>query len=363
NAAHYQARFNTFQTQWNEQVRTWEAQAASLRGVAVIEHHRSWRYLLDWLGMQPVGELEPKPGLPPSPGHLQNLLVDPDARRARLILYTSFNGDKAARWLASHSSACAGALPYTVGADDDSASLGGVCTTLSTRLVDALEQCPNEDRAVRSSRTCRRRRGTGTGHAYPARSPGIAAWHHLYRPGRCASSGPRCRDRQPLAWRRTRLVTANRCRTGSTDDGDGAALPGKTLARYPGGPDRRQLCAAGLQRTADYCQRSAGWRTYPRPDGRTDSLGRHNTAALAGACDGRGAVVHDPVLLTTAALLYSFRPCRHRRRASGRRLSGICQPDLSGACLPPAGREKICRHCDADWSRWLPCWSRYQPRH
>lgn len=144
NAAHYQARFDAFQAQWNEQVRTWEAQAASLRGVAVIEHHRSWRYLLDWLGMQPVGELEPKPGLPPSPGHLQNLLVDPQARSARLILYTSFNGDKAARWLASHSLACAVALPYTVGADDDSASLGGFYTTLVTRLVETLEQCPNE---------------------------------------------------------------------------------------------------------------------------------------------------------------------------------------------------------------------------
>src|SRR5690606_2434381 len=132
NAAHYQARCDAFQSQWREQMQQWQTQAAPLRGVAVIEHHRSWRYLLDWLGMQPVGELEPKPGLPPSPGHLQNLLVDPQARSARLILYTSFNGDKAARWLASHSSACAVELPYTVGGDEHSASLGDFYSTLMT---------------------------------------------------------------------------------------------------------------------------------------------------------------------------------------------------------------------------------------
>lgn len=144
NAAHYQVRFDAFQAQWRDRLQQWETQAAPLRGVAVIEHHRSWRYLLDWLGMQPVGELEPKPGIPPSPGHLQSLLVDPQARGARLILYTAFNGDKAARWLASHSPACAVALPYTVGADESGATLNGFYTTLVTRLVEALEQCSDE---------------------------------------------------------------------------------------------------------------------------------------------------------------------------------------------------------------------------
>lgn len=144
NAAYFQARLATFEASWKKHIQQWETQAASLRGVAVIELHRSWRYLLDWLNMQPVGELEPKPGIPPSPGHLQHLLLDPDARRARLILYTAINGDKAADWLAAHSSACAVELPYTVGGDDDSVLLSGFYTTLVTRLIETLAQCPHE---------------------------------------------------------------------------------------------------------------------------------------------------------------------------------------------------------------------------
>ncbi|MCB1836290.1 MAG: zinc ABC transporter substrate-binding protein [Alcanivoracaceae bacterium] len=144
NAAYYQARLSTFEATWREHIQQWESQAASLRGVAVIEHHRSWRYLLDWLGIQPVGELEPKPGIPPSPGHLQHLLLDQDARGARLILYAAINGDKASHWLASHSSACAVELPYTVGGDEDSASLSDFYATLVTRLVETLAQCPHE---------------------------------------------------------------------------------------------------------------------------------------------------------------------------------------------------------------------------
>ena len=40
------------------------AQAAPLRGMPVVVHHKDMTYLLAWLGMREVGSLEPKPGLP-----------------------------------------------------------------------------------------------------------------------------------------------------------------------------------------------------------------------------------------------------------------------------------------------------------
>lgn len=140
-APHYQQRHAAFVTRWQQHQAQWQQQASALRGVPVIEHHRSWRYLLDWLGMAPVGELEPKPGIPPSPGHLQQLLDDPGARSARLILYSAHNGDKAARWLADRSQACAVELPYTTGGSEDTTSLEAFFSQLVSRLTTALEQC------------------------------------------------------------------------------------------------------------------------------------------------------------------------------------------------------------------------------
>ena len=51
----------------------WEAAAASLRGKRAITHHKSWVYLLSWLGIEEVANLEAVPGLPPTAAHLSQL--------------------------------------------------------------------------------------------------------------------------------------------------------------------------------------------------------------------------------------------------------------------------------------------------
>src|SRR5690606_17605554 len=84
-----------------------------LKGTAVVVHHRSFSYLLNWLDMHAVAEMEPKPGIPPTPKHLAETLNKVDQENVRLILYTSFNGSQAANWLAKRSDACAVQLPFS----------------------------------------------------------------------------------------------------------------------------------------------------------------------------------------------------------------------------------------------------------
>ena len=48
---------------------------APFKGHPVITFHRSWSYLLDWLSLRSVAELEPKPGIPPTPGHVARLIA------------------------------------------------------------------------------------------------------------------------------------------------------------------------------------------------------------------------------------------------------------------------------------------------
>ena len=69
NATHYQNRYRTFEEKWNQHITSWEAVASSLKGKKVIVHHKNWSYLLNWLGIEIVGDLEPKPGLPPTSNH------------------------------------------------------------------------------------------------------------------------------------------------------------------------------------------------------------------------------------------------------------------------------------------------------
>lgn len=112
-SALYQSNLSDFLNRWNAAIDDWESRSAGLRGTKVVVHHRSFSYLLDWLGMTAVAEMEPKPGLPPTPGHLSHILKQVQQHNVRMILYTSFNGDQGAHWLAQRSGACAVLLPYS----------------------------------------------------------------------------------------------------------------------------------------------------------------------------------------------------------------------------------------------------------
>jgi zinc/manganese transport system substrate-binding protein len=69
NAATLQAAARRSSTRWQAAIKRWEAKAAPLKGKKVVVHHISWVYLNTWLGLQQIGALEPKPGVPPTSGH------------------------------------------------------------------------------------------------------------------------------------------------------------------------------------------------------------------------------------------------------------------------------------------------------
>lgn len=149
NATLYQNQLASFSQRWEENIEKWQTQALPLKGAAVIVHHRSWSYLLEWLGLEKIGELEPKPGIPPTPTHLANLIDTAKARPPYAILYSDYNGDKAANWLAERSSSCALSLPFTT--SDAAASSGGemppldaLFNTIIQRLLEQKRVCSHE---------------------------------------------------------------------------------------------------------------------------------------------------------------------------------------------------------------------------
>lgn len=115
NAAYFQARGKDFQSRWQLAIARWEKEAAGLRGARVVCHHKSATYLLHWLGMTEVMNVEPKPGLPPNAGHLAELVGRLKADPADLIARSMYNDPKATEWLAERTGIPLVALPYTVG--------------------------------------------------------------------------------------------------------------------------------------------------------------------------------------------------------------------------------------------------------
>ena len=117
NAAHYTARHADFARRWQAALARWQREAAPLKGMPVVYHHRSWVYLAHWLGLKEVSVLEPKPGLPPTAAHLTQLLTQLKAQPARAILRSAYEDGRADAWLSERARIPALVLPYTVGAE------------------------------------------------------------------------------------------------------------------------------------------------------------------------------------------------------------------------------------------------------
>ena len=131
NSTLYLRRWQDFAARWQVALARWQGVVAALRGKRVVVHHQEWVYLLDWLGVQRVGSLEPKPGIPPNMAHLAQL----KQQSADLILLSPLNDKKPSDWLQSQMGIPAIVLPHTVGAVPGSDDLFSFFETIVKRIT------------------------------------------------------------------------------------------------------------------------------------------------------------------------------------------------------------------------------------
>ena len=77
----------------------WEAKAARLKGKSVLTQHATFGYLWDWLSIKSIGDLEPKPGMPPTPKHLERLRAQMSQSAAQAIIIAQHHDKRPAQWL------------------------------------------------------------------------------------------------------------------------------------------------------------------------------------------------------------------------------------------------------------------------
>lgn len=135
NAATYTQRLADFSARWQTAIKGWEAKAAGLRGRKVVVHHASWVYLLTWLGIEQVGALEPKPGVPPTSAHLAGLIASARSEQAFAILVAAYQDPKAAQWLSARTDIPVVVLPFTVGGDERAKDLFGLYDSTLDKLL------------------------------------------------------------------------------------------------------------------------------------------------------------------------------------------------------------------------------------
>jgi zinc/manganese transport system substrate-binding protein len=105
----------------------------------LVEHHKGFTYLISWLGMREVGDLEPKPGIPPTTSHLAGLVDQMKQAPAKMIVYSSYDDPKAAQFLSQRTGIPTVMLPFTVGGSERAKDLFAYFDDVLARLLAPLQ--------------------------------------------------------------------------------------------------------------------------------------------------------------------------------------------------------------------------------
>src|ERR1041385_3138573 len=120
NATDYQANYKKFEATINAKLQQWGAAMLPFKGQHVVAYHDSWPYFAHRFGINIDIFLEPKPGIPPSPSHLAEVIEKMKAQKIKAIIVEPFHDRKIAERVASATGAKVvdfaqypGALPNT----------------------------------------------------------------------------------------------------------------------------------------------------------------------------------------------------------------------------------------------------------
>lgn len=140
NEEFYRKRGSEFADRWQQAIAKWEERGAPLRGVKIITHHLAWVYMSHWLGLEVVGHLEDKPGIPPTAGHLADLLAELGEQKVELIVRATYQPERPSRWLSERSGIPAVVLPHAVGATEGATNLYSMFDDMLDRLLEATKR-------------------------------------------------------------------------------------------------------------------------------------------------------------------------------------------------------------------------------
>jgi ABC-type Zn uptake system ZnuABC Zn-binding protein ZnuA len=94
----------------------WLGRVSPYYGSKVIADHNLWPYFARRFGIQVVGFMEPKPGLPPTTRHLQDLVEKMRTERVKIILTSPYFDVRHAQFVSKNTGAKIVPLAHQVGA-------------------------------------------------------------------------------------------------------------------------------------------------------------------------------------------------------------------------------------------------------
>ena len=117
----------------------WQKMMGPFKGKRIVTYHNSWIYFANRFGLRMDLFLEPKPGIPPTPSHLAEVIEKMKAEQIKLIIVEPYLNHKTAEAVAAHTEATVlDFAPYPGGAKGTEGSMVQWMDVLVHSLAAAL---------------------------------------------------------------------------------------------------------------------------------------------------------------------------------------------------------------------------------
>jgi len=114
-SAYFATRYADFDRRLTEGERRWTSAMAPYKGTKIVTYHRSWPNFAEAFGLDVVGYVEPKPGIPPSPAHTLQLIQQMKQEGIKVILVEPYFDLKTPNAIARETGAQVLVVPPSVG--------------------------------------------------------------------------------------------------------------------------------------------------------------------------------------------------------------------------------------------------------
>ena len=98
---YFKKNYNDFITRVNDKIKEWDGKLAKLSGKKIIQYHRLFNYLLKRANTIIAAEIEPKPGIPPTARHSQEIIQSAGTNTIYAVIVDIYHDKRAAEEIAS----------------------------------------------------------------------------------------------------------------------------------------------------------------------------------------------------------------------------------------------------------------------
>lgn len=113
--SYFVQRYADFDRRLAEAEKGWKAAMEPYKGLKIVTYHRSWTNFANEFGLDVIGYVEPKPGIPPSPAHTLSLIQEMKRQGIKIILVEPYFDLKTPNAIARDTGAEVVVMPPSVG--------------------------------------------------------------------------------------------------------------------------------------------------------------------------------------------------------------------------------------------------------